>query len=353
MSDPVQSPALEERRLALEERKWDDEVRLRESEIKVKERESSWTTKLFSPLTATLLAGIATVIGSVVATLMQNSQSLTLERQKEQHELILKMIAPTEEQSKKNLEFLADVRLVDDETAKNIRNALAKVAPVNSAALGVTSSIPPPEELRRLMSDEAMELIVSFEVSSASFYASDYTHPNWPGGAAGLQIGIGYDLGYTTADDFEHDWKSHLSQGDFERLKGAVGIKGPAAQNLVGGFSNITITLQTAIAVFYESTLPKYAAMLDQNLPNTRDLPPESYGALVSLVYNRGPAFRVEGDRYSEMRAIAALMASKQFDQIPAQFRAMERLWPNSPALQQRREKEAALFQKGLGGGTR
>ena len=29
---------------------------------------------------------------------------------------------------------------------------------------------------------------------------------NWPGGASGITIGIGYDLGYITVDRFESEW---------------------------------------------------------------------------------------------------------------------------------------------------
>ena len=178
MTDASTSLSLEERRLALEERKWADEVALRKAEAEAKGRENSWTAKLFSPLTATLMAGIATVAGSVIATLIQNSNSLRLERQKEQHELILKMVTGTDEaQARKNLAFLGDVGLVDEEIANKIRSA--KTTPVLPAAGGFSSigAPPAPEELRRLLSDDAMQALLAFEVHDKAAYEQRYTHP--------------------------------------------------------------------------------------------------------------------------------------------------------------------------------
>jgi GH24 family phage-related lysozyme (muramidase) len=90
--------------------------------------------------------------------------------------------------------------------------------------------------------------------------------------------------------------------------------------------------------------------LLDGKLPNVRDLPPDCYGALLSLVFNRGAAFEAQGERFTEMRNIQGLMQSKQFDGIPAQIRAMKRLWP-STGLATRREQEAKLCEKGLAPG--
>lgn len=340
--------SLDERRLAFEERKWADEVALREADAATKKKENSWTARLFSPLTATLIAGIITVGGSVTATVIQNFYAQKLERQKEQHELIVKMVTGTDEaQSRKNLAFLADVGLVDEDTAKKIRNAKTTPiipAPGRFASVGAP---PAPEELRRLLSGEAMAALLSFEISSKTEYEARLSHPVWLSGASGINIGIGYDLGIVTPEQFEADWKLRLSQRDFEALKPAVGVRGPAAQSLASNLSGVTVSWENAVAVFYAS-LPKWAAILDASLPNTKELPPESYGALVSLLYNRGSGFDKQGDRFVEMRNIRDLMASKRFDQIPAQIRAMKRLFPRMAGLQSRREEEAKLFEQGL-----
>jgi hypothetical protein len=74
--------ALEERRVALEEQKAALEDQVRRGELNIKAREISWSSKFFSPLTTTLLAGILTLAGSVAGTLLQGRQTLQLELQK-------------------------------------------------------------------------------------------------------------------------------------------------------------------------------------------------------------------------------------------------------------------------------
>ena len=101
------------------------------------------------------------------------------------------------------------------------------------------------------------------------------------------------------------------------------------------------------MAVF-ESTLASWANALERNLPNVRELPGDAYGALLSLAYNRGTAFKASGDRFVEMRAIYAAMDAKQYTEVPGQIRAMKRLWPQMQGLGFRRDREAALFEKGL-----
>jgi len=154
MSEQAQPSSVDERRLAFEERKWADELSLRQLEQETRARENTWRAKLFSPLTATIMVGILTVVGSVTATLLQNSTSLelektkfqttklieeqkfsfskTLETQKQQHELILKMISVDNvEQARSNLQFLAEAKLLADEAlATRLTDAAANAAPL-------------------------------------------------------------------------------------------------------------------------------------------------------------------------------------------------------------------------------
>jgi GH24 family phage-related lysozyme (muramidase) len=73
-------------------------------------------------------------------------------------------------------------------------------------------------------------------------------------------------------------------------------------------------------------------------------------GALVSLVFNRGASLGPD-DKRKEMRNIAAHMQARNFDAIPAEIRAMKRIWEGKPKLRGllvRRDKEAAFFEEGL-----
>jgi GH24 family phage-related lysozyme (muramidase) len=361
MADDRQDTSLDARRLSLEERKWNDEISIRKTELEMKQNDGGWIAK-FSPLTATLIAGIVTAAGTIIVTNIQNSRNMELEQekskqtqklesQKEQHELIMKMISVgNATQAGENLAFIADLGLVDDETANKIRNRKSTgVLPSAAAApSGGTSTPTTAEDLRKLISDEAIQLIQGFEAPTQEAYEAKYSHPAYRGGLTGIQMGIDYDLGFVTADDLASDWKSYLAKSDIDLLKSAVGIVGPAAQARQKDFSGVSVSWQSALTVFYGSTLLRVCQTLDRSLPNTKELPPDSYGALVSLVYNRHAVFDKQGDRYAEMRKIRELMAARQFTDIPAQIRAMKRLWPDSQALQMRREREAKLFQQGL-----
>jgi hypothetical protein len=46
------------------------------------------------------------------------------------------------------------------------------------------------------ISQETLDVIVAEEVSSKVTYQAHYQHPQWPGGASRVTIGIGYDCGY-------------------------------------------------------------------------------------------------------------------------------------------------------------
>jgi len=130
-------------------------------------------------------------------------------------------------------------------------------------------------------------------------------------------------------------------------LLAARGLKGASAANFVRNNRNsIRIPWAVAQREFQEREMVKWEARLDKALPNTDLLQPDSYGALVSLAYNRGTSFDLPGPRYLEMRSIKLCMAAKKFNEIPAHIRSMKRLWNNG--LVARREREALLFEKGL-----
>jgi GH24 family phage-related lysozyme (muramidase) len=208
-----------------------------------------------------------------------------------------------------------------------------------------------PEPVPDGISDRAARMIVMFEVSSPAVYATRFQAPTWPAGQSGVTIGVGYDLGTVTAARLEADWGDQLDASSLGRLAACCGIRGQQASQAIGAVRDISVPWAAAEAVFRTRTLPATAAQTRAALANTAALAADSFGALVSLVYNRGPSFAAAGARYLEMRAIAAAMASRDFGAVPAQFRAMKRLWQSDPALAglvARREQEAILFEAGL-----
>jgi hypothetical protein len=198
-------------------------------------------------------------------------------------------------------------------------------------------------------SQAAIDLIVAEEVSSQAIYTAKYQHPEWPGGASGVTIGIGYDCGYSDPHQIAADWGDKLAGPMVAALEAVAGIHGsPASSHARELRGVVMVPWDAAMAVFTERDMPKWEAIVAHALPNTDKLHPDSFGALVSLSYNRGASFSQPGDRCHEMRDIRELMAAEQFEQIPNEFRSMKRLWPNVLGLRLRRDHEAALFQRGL-----
>ena len=147
--------------------------------------------------------------------------------------------------------------------------------------------------------ERALQLIFKFE---------GFDQPSaWPGGGSGVTLGIGYDLGFYTRDEFFSDRGPHLSPEVMTRLAKALGKTGAAAKKLAPSFADIKIPRKAGEAVFVARTVPKQVGLTGRAFPGVTKLPPEAQGALVSLVFNRGTS--MEGDRRREMRGIRDAVA--------------------------------------------
>ncbi|MBL7726885.1 MAG: hypothetical protein JNM68_04325 [Dinghuibacter sp.] len=193
------------------------------------------------------------------------------------------------------------------------------------------------------VSQKSLDMIVGFEVTSPAVYERRYRKPIWPGGASGVTVGIGYDLGYYTAKQVADAFGRYVQAGTLQLLQSVRGLKGVAAQNALGSVSAVDIPYAVAAQVFHESTLPQFAAMVRKIYPGVEKLPPDAQGALLSLVYNRGADIDPKKDRRREMYNIVALVARGDLAGIAAEIRAMKRLWPTVKGLRDRRDKEADL----------
>jgi len=197
----------------------------------------------------------------------------------------------------------------------------------------------------------AVAFIGREEVSSRRYYELKKS-PAWPGGASGVTIGVGYDLGYQAA--FEADWAGLLTGPQIAALKQWVGIRGDAAAAGPVALSGISIPWMAAWTVFIGRSLPQSVGDTRRVFYRSIEMPPLCLGVLVSLVYNRGTSMADTaanpGSR-KEMREIRDAIAAGRFSDIPDLLRAMKRLWPESSGLRDRREREARLFELGLGQG--
>lgn len=203
-----------------------------------------------------------------------------------------------------------------------------------------------------LISDAARDLIVAEEVSSKATYQARYQHPEWPGGASGITIGIGYDVGagVKSSGQLRADWGNWIPDRMIETLVPCIGVQGSRAQAMLASVQSVLVPWEAAIGVFDSVDVPRWYDICKNALPNFEMLSLDCKGVLVSLAYNRGASFSKDGDRYTEMRAIKIHMSTKEFGKIPAELRSMKRLWPQQSmrGLVLRREHEAKLFEQGL-----
>jgi GH24 family phage-related lysozyme (muramidase) len=188
--------------------------------------------------------------------------------------------------------------------------------------------------------DEALALILA---------AEGLDQPSqWPKGSSGITIGIGYDLGFVTEDQFEEDWSPFLSGDEIGRLKNVIGLSGDEAAQRASEFGDIRIKRPDAEQVFKERTLPLYSQRTEDAFPGLDQLPAAVQGALVSLVFNRGAG--MTGDSRREMRAVRDAVAAGDLQEIANQIRAMKRLWEGKGlgGLLKRRDAEADLVESAI-----
>ncbi|MFA6080524.1 MAG: hypothetical protein WC753_03550 [Candidatus Gracilibacteria bacterium] len=186
---------------------------------------------------------------------------------------------------------------------------------------------------------------------------------NYPGSPqSGFTIGYGYDLRFNTPTDVEKDWGGKIDKKYIDVLKSYCGkaFSFDGAKKLqneleaVGGFKNFRSAIDTAKGpVLKEITLPKFIAQTKHIYPQIVNLQTPAQTALVSLVYNRGPA--LSGSGRGEMQEIQDLLKTlpnyssrpgdfyKKLAQLFEKMNQTKSSWPRG--LKRRRNEEAALIR--------
>ncbi len=248
---------------------------------------------------------------------------------------------------------LADPEIVASARASRER-WYARQPGIDELIAGLQKRQPPS---KTQLSKLAIDTIVQLEVSDEKTYTKQYQGVEVPGSFSGVTIGIGYDIGQITKDFFKEDWQGLIPDDLIDRLSAACGKIKSAAKEVAQSLEDVKITWQVAIDQFTSRTLPLYVADTETAFKNTGKLHPDSLGALVSLIYNRGTAFSGTNsngeDTRQEMRNIRDMMEQGRFNEIPDQFRAMKWIWDQdhgnySRGLLIRRDIEADLFAHGL-----
>ena len=193
-----------------------------------------------------------------------------------------------------------------------------------------------------MISQKALDLIIDAEGCDLS--------PAWPGGASGVTIGYGYDLGYNSPDQIRRDWGSLVNGNVLAFMLACSGLVGEMARRAISPSTKVLrISQEAAEKVFSEKTLPRFNKLALDTYPGLEKLPEDTIGAITSLVFNRGSSFGKEGqpswDSRKEMRELAPLIEAGDLQAIAAKILEMSRLWEGKglDGLIKRRYNEADL----------
>lgn len=200
----------------------------------------------------------------------------------------------------------------------------------------------------RQPSPDALKLILNHEVGGGKKYYDKFLSSfTWPGGASGATIAIGVDCGYYPPSEL-HDIFDFLTDDQILLICGASGKTGQAGKEYTKKLkeAKIIVGWENAVEIFNELTWPKFSKLAERAFPGLAELCDDAYGAIVSIVFNRGTSMK--GDSRSEMRNVRNLIIKKDYKKIATEIRSMKRLWigKNLDGLIQRREDEACLVEK-------
>jgi GH24 family phage-related lysozyme (muramidase) len=196
-------------------------------------------------------------------------------------------------------------------------------------------------------SPETLKLLFDYEVGGGKSYYDKYLSKfTWPGGASGPTIGIGVDCGYYTKDELSKIFH-FLPNNQIRLIQEANNKTSTSGKEYTKTLreAGITVSWDDAKEIFETLTWPKFAKLAEKTFPGLDKLCDNAYGAIVSLVFNRGSS--MTGDSRLEMRNIRDLVPKKDYKGIAKQLRNMKRIWKGKglDGLIERREAEAKLVE--------
>lgn len=196
-------------------------------------------------------------------------------------------------------------------------------------------------------SQKTLSLLLQYEVGGGKSYYEKYLSKfTWPGGASGPTIAIGVDCAYYSESELAKIF-SFLPKNQLTQVQGASGKFGEKGKQYTVELraAGITVCWDKALEIFEQLTWPKFTKLAEKTFPGLAELHPDAYGAIVSLVFNRGTS--LVGEKRKEMANIKNLIPTKKYKQIAKEFRNMKRIWVGKglDGLIERRESEAKLIE--------
>jgi hypothetical protein len=196
-------------------------------------------------------------------------------------------------------------------------------------------------------SPKTLQLLLKYEVGGGkAYYERFLSRFTWPGGASGPTIAIGIDCAYYTRLELAKIF-NFLPKNQIELIQGSVGKTGQRGKEYTKILrdAGIIVNWEKALEIFYNITWDKFTRLTNKTFVGATGLKEDAYGAIVSLVFNRGTS--LVGPRRLEMRNIKDLIPSKNYKAIANEVRKMKRVWVGKglDGLIERREAEAKLIE--------
>ena len=164
----------------------------------------------------------------------------------------------------------------------------------------------------------------------------------WPGGASGVTLDPGFDLGAGSWSAFEQHYAPRLTAPQLDACKRARGLQGGQAKAALTRFPalrTIRITRDVADSLFPLVAAPYWSALV-RRFPGLAAAPGPVQTALLSLGYNRGAGNK-------DLAVLGAPIASGQWNRVAALIHGMQQMHP-LVGIRRRRRAEARLIDPTL-----
>ena len=161
----------------------------------------------------------------------------------------------------------------------------------------------------------------------------------WPGGASGVTLDPGVDLGHAGPQLIEKAYRSLLRDNEYTAVKAVLGLKGLAAKQALAASSvlkGIRISREQANTIFKYVAIPYWEAIAHR-FPTLAEAgtPGQVQTALLSIAYNRGAGNR-------SLEVLETPLKNHDWKMVADIIGQMQQNHP-IPAIRERRRREAEL----------
>ena len=169
-------------------------------------------------------------------------------------------------------------------------------------------------------------------------------HPYWPGGASGVTLDPGIDLGHADPELLRSLYQDHIPADLFELLESVLGLRGESAKAALASeprLREISVSreqaeesLPFAASSYWKSIADRFTTLRDDDIPGAVQT------ALLSLAYNRGA-------RNSRLEPLRGPMDARDWAAAADVIGGMQQDHPLA-GIQARRRREASFIRAEL-----